>query len=49
MVFSMAAIELNYPAKANIRRGMPRRNMSDACAIGGGALRVRGSSETAYL
>jgi hypothetical protein len=30
MVFNMAAIELNYPAKANIRRGMLRRNMSNA-------------------
>jgi len=49
MVFSMAAIELNYPAKANIRRGMLRRNISDACAPSSFALRVRGSNETAYL
>jgi hypothetical protein len=30
MVFNMAAIELHYPVKANIRRGMLRRDTSDA-------------------
>jgi hypothetical protein len=38
----MAAIELNYPAKANIRRGMLRRNMSHSLCHTHGVLGVRG-------
>jgi hypothetical protein len=45
----MAAIELNYPAKANIRHGMLRRNTRKLCILDSGALGVRGCGETAYL